>query len=359
MTASAPDAPARSRGARTSFVDPAAPVFWVMVCLSAIGLIVQVVLNQAWLTRDLAATALAAAAWAIYGAVAIGIVLWLQRYGRRPAATVLGALAWGGLAAAGFALAGNTALLELMTKTVGSEFTEAWRRPLMTPIVEESLKAVGIIGLALIPGVRFRGALDGLFYGVLIGAGFQVVEDFLYTVNASSGDATGTIIGLVVIRGVITGLFSHAVYSGIIGAGIGYFVSRRDTPVALRILPSLAAFVLVLVLHGLWDSQDALGPTSLVLGIVTFGSFIAILLWARRDEARRLAGSGSIAVERGLMTTGELEALRADRRVTGGRPAKRRRLAQLRYLEAVEELGPDDPRAGALAQEVPAIGGPS
>lgn len=246
-----------------------------------------------------------------------------------------------------------------MTKTVGQDFTETWRSPIMTPIVEESLKAVGIIGLALIPGVRFRGALDGLFYGVLIGAGFQVVEDFSYTLSAVTGDAPTTIVGMVVIRGVITGLFSHAVYSGIIGAGIGYFVSRRDTPVARRILPTLAAFVFVLVLHGLWDTQDALGPISLLLGIVTFGAFIAILLWARRDEARRLAGNGSIAVERGLMTMGELEALHADRRVAGGRPAKRRRLAQLRYLEAAEQLGPDDPRTGELAAAIPAASAPA
>lgn len=353
MTAAVPAAASRPDSSRTSFVDPASPVFWVMVILSAIGLVVQLVLNQASLTRDPAATVMAAVAWTIYGAIAIGIVLWLQRYGRRPAATVLGALAWGGLAAVAFALAGNTALQELLTKTVGQDFTDAWRRPVMTPIVEESLKAVGIIGLALIPGVRFRGALDGLFYGVLIGAGFQVVEDFFYTLNAVSGDAPLTILGMVVIRGVITGLFSHAVYSGIIGAGIGYVVSRRDTPVARRILPAIAAVVFVLVLHGVWDTQDALGPTSLVLGIVTFGTFIAILLWARRDEARRLAGSGSMAVERGLMTTEELEALRADRRVTGGRTAKRRQLAQLRYLESAEQYGPDDPHTGELAAAIP------
>lgn len=351
MTPGTSQVQGQAGGRRRSFIDPAAPVFWVMVILSAIGLVYQLILDQGALTRDLMVTLMAAIAWLIYGAIAIGIVLFLQRYGHRPMATVIGALAWGGLAAAGFALAGNTALQELLTKTVGPEFTDMWRRPIMTPIVEESLKAVGIIGLALIPGVRFRGALDGLFYGVLVGAGFQVVEDFLYTITNATGDGTGTIIGMIVIRGVITGLFSHAIYSGIIGASIGYFVSRRELSVIRRILPGVLAFGTVMLLHGLWDSQAALGPMSLALGAATFGLFVVILLWARRDEARRIAGFGSIAVERGLMTSGELEALGSDRRVTGG-DAKRRRLAQIRYLEAVEEFGPDEPRTRALAEKI-------
>ena len=48
----------------------------------------------------------------------------------------------------------------------------------------------------------------------------------------------------------------HAFYSGIIGAGIGYFVSRRDVPVIRRILPALAAFVAVVVL----EAAEEFGP---------------------------------------------------------------------------------------------------
>lgn len=58
-----------------------------------------------------------------------------------------------------------------------------------------------------------------------------------------------------------------------------------------------------------------------------------------------------VAVERGLMTADEANALRADRRPAGDRAAKRRRLAQLRYLHVLDDAGPDDPRAIALAQE--------
>lgn len=82
----------------------------------------------------------------------------------------------------------------------------------------------------------------------------------------------------------------------------------------------------------------------------------ALSLWARRDEARRLAGLALVAVERGLMTADEADALRADRRPSGDRDAKRRRLAQLRYLEAVDADGVTSARAEALAAAIP---GPS
>lgn len=90
------------------------------------------------------------------------------------------------------------------------------------------LKTLGVVVLVLLPLAGVRSTLDGCFYGMMIGLGFAVVEDYLYT-NQYAGDL-GTVANDVWTRGLVDGLWTHAVYTGIVGAGIGYLVSRRDRP---------------------------------------------------------------------------------------------------------------------------------
>lgn len=349
MSAMSTTQPAPRR--RATFVDPSSPVFWVMTALVGIGTAILVAQNGEALVEDPVATLMAAAAWVAYGAIAIAIIVVLQRYGRRPAVTVLAALAWGGLAATAFSSLGNAALDELAAKILGTDIADAVTASVGAPLVEETLKVAGIVGLALIPGVRMRGPLDGLFWGLLVGAGFQVVEDFFYTMSfmASASGPTEAIASMMFIRGFLSGLFTHAVFGAIEGAAVGYAVSRRHLPLWRRWLVVLAAIVFVMVIHGAQNAQSEGTWLVFAIGAVPLVTALVLLVWARRDEARRLAGLAPVAVERGLMTTDEAEALRADRRPSGDREAKRRRLAQLRYLEAVDVDGAGSARAEALA----------
>ncbi len=124
-----------------------------------------------------------------------------------------------------------------------------------------------------------------------MGAGFQVMEDFVYTVSAigRSSDALGATIQMLFLRGVVMGLFTQAVHSGLIGAGIGYFVSRRTLPTWRRLLPAVVAFLLAWTLHALFDFNDELGAM-LIIGVIPLLLLPIVLWWARRD-ARRLATS--------------------------------------------------------------------
>lgn len=290
---SAPASPTTEPPTR-SFVDPRSPVFWTMVVLIAIGGAILVSSNLEVVLEQGLWSLAALAVWIAWGTVVIGIVLRLLSVESRSRWTILGALAWGGLAATAYAQIGNTEFGDLIAKVAGSDFADRFGTSISAPLVEESLKTIGIIGLALIPGARLRTPLDGLFYGVLVGAGFQVVEDFFYTIGslAGSGDGVGAIIQTFVLRGVLLGLFSHAVYSGIIGAGIGYAVSRTWLPTWRRLLPAVGASVLVLVFHGVFDLDLQDLAIAIVITVVPLLVLLAILWRARRD-ARRLGESAA------------------------------------------------------------------
>jgi RsiW-degrading membrane proteinase PrsW (M82 family) len=176
------------------------PVLVTMLAFCAIGL-AHLVQANGGITLALGISGIAGwVVWAIYGSIAVLIVLFAQRFAHRPAAGVLLALAWGGLAATWAAELANGGLSDIFIRLTGSD-PHAW---LSTPVVEESVKALGVIGLAMIPILRRFRALDGLFYGVLIGAGFQVVEDGVFTLTALFNDPLNPmadILGNVVLRG--------------------------------------------------------------------------------------------------------------------------------------------------------------
>ena len=56
--------------------------------------------------------------------------------------------------------------------------------------------------------------------------GFQVVEDFTYTIQQSAD--LSSVVGFLFVRGLLTGIFSHAAYTAVTGAGLGYCIARRD-----------------------------------------------------------------------------------------------------------------------------------
>jgi protease PrsW len=341
---------------RRSFVDPASPAFWTMTVLIVIGAIVLWQLEREPFLFAGSFVPVAAIVWLLYGLLGVGLVVWLQRYGRRPWLSVLGALAWGGLAAVAFATVGNTALATLLTKVAGISTDQAIVTAIQAPLVEETLKTIGIIGLAAIPGVRLRGPLDGIFYGVLVGMGFQVMEDFSLTVTQGGFDASALVnfVELFVVRGFIAGIFSHAVWTGIVGASIGYAKARTDRSMFLRVGAVLGAMLFVMILHGLADLTDDFFAKA-AISLVSIGALIVLIIRARRIEARRLAGLADVAVERGLMTTEEQAALSGDQR-PADKGARRRQTAQLRYLEAVDEAGPDGPLATTAAAKIgPAV----
>jgi len=325
------------------------PVLLAMVAISAWGAW-QLWQMDGQIALTLGPAGIAAVlAWVAYGAIAVGIVVALQRFARRPAWGVALALAWGGFAATWAAGEANGALSTIFVRTAGTD-PHAW---LSTPVVEESMKALGVLGLALIPVLRRVRALDGLFYGVLVGAGFQVVEDAIYTVNnliSTSGDPSITILGTIIMRGLTVGLFTHAVYAGIAGAAIGWAASAPAGRRAGWAASAVAVLLAMMVVHGIFNTQDTLTPVMLAASLVPFAVLLVVLWWARGEEVRHLADEAAANDGWGVLGVEERATITAPRPSTrGGRRARDR---VLRFAWAADHLGPESRRAARAAGDV-------
>lgn len=231
--------------------------------------------------------------WALYALPLIWLINRFDFFEREPAVMIVAALGWGGVVATGMALNANQALMSMMVSLQGQDFTETWGPALSGPTTEEPLKAFGIIMVILLSVRRIRSAVDGFVVGAMVGLGFQVVENFIYTINllftSEDGTEVQTIWTVFVVRGVLSGLWSHAVYSGIVGMGIGFAFTRRDKSVAYRLGVAALMFAAGWGLHFLWNSPVLVDTLGTVGTFTKAGAILGLLLVVMRRAQGREA----------------------------------------------------------------------
>jgi RsiW-degrading membrane proteinase PrsW (M82 family) len=133
-------------------------------------------------------------------------------------------------------------------------------------LIEESAKLLVPLALLLLTG--YRSAADGLVIGVTVGMGFAVLETMGYgfvTLLLSKGNI-GAVEQLLFLRGVLAPA-AHLAWTGLSCAAL-HRAWSSGRPRA--VLAFVGMFVLVVVLHGLWDAMSS--PLAyLVLGLVSLG----------------------------------------------------------------------------------------
>jgi RsiW-degrading membrane proteinase PrsW (M82 family) len=359
----------RDWGDPTSVMQPREPAFWLLVSLIAIGVLrIGSMVGEAFRLYP-TGSLLAITLLTLYAIPFFVFVYRLDLFEREPVTMVAAAFAWGGLAATWLALPGNQAIFGLASKLGSPDFAGRWGPALAAPPVEETLKILGVVLLVLIARDQFDSPLDGMVYGALVGLGFQVVEDFVYCINAitlSGGDGEiGPVLGTFVVRALV-GLWSHATYTAIAGYGVGYVASRRDRKLADRLLVAAACFAVAYSAHFIWNSPlltDAFGEgAGIVLGLVLKGIPVVVLLvvmyrLARRQEATWFRDAVASEVGTDVLLREELDELmtlssRRDvikmvRRVKGKRAAKL--VGQLQHAQL--ELGLACSRRGATGDQ--------
>ncbi|MFV0634559.1 PrsW family intramembrane metalloprotease [Demequina sp.] len=351
---------------RTStYIDLRSWVFWVGLILTVVGLIKWTPYVTAALAASPSTALLAASLWLLYGFTFIVILYRLELFERRSPVTVLGALLWGAVAAPGLGAIAAPAMHDVVASVLGSN--NPWVPSLAAPLSEEPLKLLGVLALALIPGARVRSAADGLFYGAVVGLGFMVSESFLYTATFSSDGNIDTVWAMVWLRGIVGGLWSHATYSAIAGAGLGYFFNSGNS--AWRRWGALALGLgLAMALHGFFDTPWFSGNavlSSIVKGLPVLALFLVVLRWTHLRERRTFAGLAQHVVPDDLVSPGDFTTLatRRARRTarhwaekrggrTTARALKRLQGAQLSLLTAAHEDGWGSPRTIELTRDV-------
>lgn len=257
--------------------------------------------------------------WLLYAVPLLWIIRSFDFFEREPAAVLVFALAWGGIVATTTASLANAAGLQILADRTTEEFASLWGPAIVAPTTEELVKAIGIVAAILLARRAIRSMIDGFVVGAMVGLGFQVVENFVYTANLLAAqedveDRLREVVTVFFVRGIGSGLWSHAAYSAIAGIGIAYAFTRTDRSMGRRLGIATLGLAAAWTLHALWNSPDAfidLGPLTVV---VRASLIVGMLLFAVSRSQRSDTGIYITFLQAvpdpALVTADEIEDLR-------------------------------------------------
>lgn len=273
----------------------------------------------------------------------LGAILWVDRWEPEPWPALAVAFGWGASVSVLVALVLNTTALGFLVAGGADEArASAWAATVVAPVVEESIKGLGVLLVFLVWRRWFDGPVDGLVYAATIAAGFAFVENVLYfgealasTTGTAEADG-GTGVAVVFVLRAVMSPFAHVLFSACVGLALGWASRRRSSAAWVGAFP--LGLVAAVALHALWNGTATFGTDSLflvlyvVVQVPFFLAVVGLVVWLRRQEARvvrdRLAEYASVwwfspQEVRMLGSLGERRRARRWARDRGGRPADR------------------------------------
>ena len=245
------------------------------------------------------------------------VVWWLDRYEKEPLWLLSVAFIWGAVPAViiSFILESS---LGISTLELGELLGNLLESSVVAPIIEESAKALALLGIYIIMRHEFDGVLDGIVYGALIGFGFGMTENGLYFLsNAAEGSPIDWNF-LVFMRSIVFGL-NHAFYTSLTGAALGYArLSRKRWERWLVPVIGLAAAVFFHTVHNLFATLAEYVCFSLGVSVVSqMGGLLillVILILAWGEEKEQIEKQLAEEVSRGVITKKEYAIIGSYRR---------------------------------------------
>ncbi|MDE3229599.1 MAG: PrsW family intramembrane metalloprotease, partial [Chloroflexota bacterium] len=238
-----------NRGAWWALALIAALVFVAsaIVTLDIASLAGQVALASGGLRQALTALSIPLAP-ALGVALVVGL---LDRYEREPLLTMLGAFLWGAVIAIPPTLFIERGLNGALIGLLGAHgdslaLLRAAIQASSAGVAEELVKGAGLLILLLALRDEFDNVTDGVIYGALIGAGFAMVENFVYFAVTPHAE-----LGTLIIGRVALGWLSHSTFSALVGAGLGYTRETRNR--RARWLAPLGGLLGAIILHTYFD----------------------------------------------------------------------------------------------------------
>ena len=328
-------------------VSPRQPALWIILALLVAGGARMATIGMRFAATYPVATLTALLLFALLAVPFWLFVAELDFLEREPIVLRVVAFAWGGLVATAVSIPGGAALEDITAKLGSPHLAADWGAALAGPTVEEIAKTLGVVAIVLIARAQVNSVLDGVVYGALVGLGFQIVEDVVFALGAvalaGQGDQVQPVVATFLLRGFLSGMWSHTLFGALAGAGIGYLVVRTDRSIHHRVRVMLLAVLGAWASHVLWNSPlftDGLGNGGLaLLAVLLFKGLpplVLILLLVRiahDREADYYVGQLATLHDPALITDAELSALRS-----GSRRAAARRHAGHRARSAVRRL---------------------
>ena len=208
-------------------------------------------------------------------AALIPALIWLawirstERYGAEPWGPLLSSFFYGALFATLVA-----AILEAVLVAAGTQVAQAYPAPEFTflngnsplgffflvlvvaPLVEEGLKASGVVRA----GARFRAVSDGLVFGAAVGLGFGFFETFFYGLGAFLTGGLVAGLTLVLVRS-LSSVLLHGSTTAMFG--YGYAQNRLNG----RAGYAGAYYLLAVAMHAGFNALAGLGAIVALFGV--------------------------------------------------------------------------------------------
>jgi RsiW-degrading membrane proteinase PrsW (M82 family) len=190
-------------------------------------------------------------------AIPAGVIIYrLDEFEPEPVALIAIALAWGGVVAVTFSGFVNVQMEGFFQHVFSSRTMDSWAASLVAPIDEELYKGIGLVVIYLMARREIDNVLDGIVYGAMIGLGFQVVENVQYFMLAAANrdGSSDAVVSMFFLRVVVSGLYSHMLFTGFLGFGFAYFVTQKGRGLGKRLGVLAGSAFLGLAAHFVWNS---------------------------------------------------------------------------------------------------------
>ena len=225
---------------------------------------------------------------ALPGLLYLAVLRWMGLDRRQARNLLVAALAWGAAGGVGLGLMWTYLLEVPFEMRLHPELRMQVQNAFLAPIAEELAKAVYFV--LLLRWRRIGTALLGLMYGLAVGLGFALTENFGYFLHSYVEGGHDAWIGTVLARTFFS-VSVHVTATGLWGACVGY--SRSANFSLVRKLGPYLGLALAMAVHISWNLSLtlfevsgetlplALGGTSVVIAVVFT---VAISSLAIRDE---------------------------------------------------------------------------
>jgi len=220
--------------------------------------------------------------------VIVAILYWVDRYQKEPVRMLVVAFLWGAIPALVISLSLQW-FLKLPPNVLGPNALEAIRLGLLAPVLEETLKAAGVLFIYWRRRKEINDVLDGIIYGAIVGFGFAFISNFSrYAGNFTALGNPGLTSGLIAERTV--NALDHGLYTAIFGAGLGFAsMAKSRQRFWAWVMAALGVAIATHALHNLL-SNSLVGLNVFTVVVTSAGTLVLFVVagWSLVKQRRLL-----------------------------------------------------------------------
>lgn len=224
----------------------------------------------------------------------VGIIYWADQYEKEPLWLLAATFVWGALPSVLLVWWLQNEFTAPLAVIIGDQLGLAAGRTIeriTTPLIEESVKALGLGILLYRHREEIDAPLDGLIYGAMVGMGFGMVENIIYFSAALLYGGMASFGASILLRGITFGLV-HALFSSLVGLGMAMFKLKRN--VLFKFGAPFLGWALAIFLHVLHNVTVASGGIFVMaagliyaLSLAMTLGIIIVALWNERRWIRQ------------------------------------------------------------------------